>query len=121
MKTIDSAKGLKVGDTVYVVQENFYHEKGIAGPKLEYCVYSSTIKCFRKGSYIDFIAKIDAPLKNNIYDWKLSDLDKRYIFRSRKNAALFAKELTEKYERSIFYDPQKDLPLKRSWENFINE
>lgn len=117
-------KKLNVGDVVYIVQEHLYNEKGHRhiGVLKEFCVYKAVVKSFYKGHYIDFKAVIVEPhIANNVVHCKLSCLDKNTAFRNVRNAALFAKKLTENWESSILYEISNDLPLRRTWEKYLKE
>ena len=115
-------KKLNIGDEVYIAMEHLYYEKGRAGPLKEFCVYKAVVRDFYKGRYVDFKAVlVDTHIANNVVHCKLSDLDKRLAFRNARDAALYAKRLTENYESSTLYRISDDPPLRRTWEKYLKE
>ena len=50
---------------------------------------------------------------------KLSDIGKQIVFYTAREAAMYAKDLTEKYERTWGWCLKR--PLRRTWEKYLEE
>jgi hypothetical protein len=117
---ISKKYNIEAGSTVYAVREHLYYLPGDPIPRQEFCVYEARIEYFRKGGYIDFKTIIKKPtLKNNVDFFKLTDLNDSFVFSDRRSAALFAKELTEKFEGKSYR--KNDPPMRRTWEAFLED
>lgn len=109
----------EIGETLYFVCEHLYYKPNRVGPVLEYCVCSGKVKTFLTGKYTEMrlVGKNPDGFPTPSY-FKLSDLGKR-IFDNPKDAALLAKEMTEKYERTWGWTG--DPPMRRTWEKYLSE
>ena len=109
----------KVGDKLYVVRENLYYEKGNPAPLLEYVIYAAYVVKYIKGKYTEIEMKIDAPISNRLEWRRISELNKQYVFHSIKDAAIFAKQLTDRYENTSLFAITNTPPLRRSWQRYL--
>ena len=109
----------EIGETLYFVCEHFYYIPNHAGPVTEYCVCSGKVKTFLTGRYTEMrlVGKNPDGFPTPYY-YKLSDFGKR-IFDNPKDAALLAKEMTEKYERTWGWTG--DPPMRRTWTKYLSE
>ena len=117
---ISKKYGIEAGSTVYVVREHLYYIPGDPIPRQEFCIYEAQIEYFRKGGYTDFKTKIKKPaLQNNIDFFKLTDLNNNFVFSDKRSAALFAKDLTDKFEARSY---RKNCPMmRRTWAVYLED
>jgi len=111
-----------IGTVMWDVHENRYYEKGSVLVRLEYVVTSAPIESYFEGGYVELV--MCGPIPNGDYSsptpryHKLSDIGTK-VFYTAREAALHAKELTEKYERTWGWT--KDPPMRRTWEKYLEE
>lgn len=112
----------KIGTKMWDVHENLYYIPGSAAPVMEYVVTDGEITDYREGGYVDFRLLGPVPRGDRSFPvpryHKLSDIGKR-VFYTAREAALLAREQTEKYERTWGWT--KDPPLRRTWEQYLQE
>jgi hypothetical protein len=110
----------EIGTILWDVHENLYYVPGRAGPLLEYIVTSAPVTDYFEGGYVEIKMVGEVPGHGMMpRHHKLSDLGKRKVFQTPREAALYAKELTEKYEKTWGWT--SDPPLRRTWEKFLEE
>ena len=108
-----------VGSVMYDVHEHLYYIPDHAGPVKEYVVAAGEVTGFFEGGFVEIclrgrVADRVVPSRR-----KLSDIGKT-VFYTAREAALHAKELTEKYERT-WSGISKDPPMRRTWEFYLEE
>ncbi len=110
----------KIGTKMYYVCEHFYHIPGCAAPEIEYCVCEGVVAEFITVGYTEVVLHGTEPDKGQCPSYhKISDIGK-LCFYTAKEAALYAKGLTEKYEAASFYRYVNDgRPLRRTWEHLL--
>ena len=114
-----TSKRPTIGETLYVVREHLYYQVGHAGPLLEYVVCEGKLRDFIEGKYVQMMLLLRGAGANNLAYPKLNDLGKT-VFRTVREAALLAKEMTEDYERRWAFTARwGDIPLRRPWEDLL--
>lgn len=112
-----------IGTTMWDVHENRYYIPGRAAPVLEYVVTPGEVTDYFEGSYVEI--KLSGPIPNGDRSFptpryhKLADIGKQHVFFTAREAAMHAKELTEKHERTWAWTG--DPPMRRTWENYLTE
>ena len=109
----------EVGTTMYFVEEHLYYIQGFAGPIMEYCVCQGEVTGFFQKRYIS----VDLKGKNaegfpTPFRYALSDIGKK-LFYTAKEAAQFAREKTEEYERIWGWLGAPEIPIRRTWEDLL--
>lgn len=110
-----------IGSSMWDVHENRYYVDGRAGPLLEYVVTEGTVEGFFEGNYVE--VKLSGPVPHGDRSFptprfhKLADIGKR-VFYTAHEAALRAKEMTEKYERTWSWT--SDPPMRRTWKKYLD-
>lgn len=112
----------EIGTVMWDVHESMYYVKGYAGPFKEYVVASAPISGFLEGGFVELCMTGPVLSGDMIYNiprrHKLADIGKK-VFYTAREAALYAKELTEKYERTWGWCLKR--PLRRTWEKYLEE
>lgn len=112
----------EVGTVMWDVHESMYYLKNYAGPLKEYVVTSAPVTGFWEGGFVEICMTGPVPRGGMNYSvprrHKLSDIGKK-VFYTAREAALYAKELTEKYERTWGWTGE--TPLRRTWEKYLEE
>lgn len=118
----------KVGTVLWSVKENYYYRPTSAAPFREYVVRKAIVTGYYKGGYTEIRTR-EEPCSD--FDkigikpcyYKLSMLDNEYIFSDKRDAALFAKDLSDKEDErdrsiaTIIHRPFE--PIRRTWETFL--
>ena len=105
---------IKIGDTLYSVQEHLYYDKRIkAAPFFEYIVVKGKAVRFIKGGYTQVVIHAEVDHVLEVYFYKISGLGKSF-FRRYEDAVQAAIRATEEYERVWGWCDGK---LRRPWEN----
>ena len=112
-----------IGTVMWDVHENLYYDKAIqTAPLKEYVVAAGEVTGFFEGGYVDIRLVGPVPRGNLSFPvpryHKLSDVGYK-VFYTAREAALFAKQKTEQYERTWGWT--KDPPLRRTWEQYLEE
>ena len=112
-----------VGSKLWDVHENLYYDKSVkVAPLVEYVVTEGEVTGYYEGGYVEICMTGPVPDGDRSFPYprrhKLSDIGKR-VFYTAREAALLAKEQTEKYERT--WGRTKDPPLRRTWEQYLEE
>lgn len=114
----------EIGTVMWDVHENLYYDKSVeVAPLTEYVVTSAQITDYFEGGYVEL--KMCGPVPHGDRSFptprfhKLSDVGKQIVFYTAREAALYAKELTEKYERTWGWCLKQ--PLRRTWEKYLEE
>lgn len=112
----------EIGTVMWDVHERMYYVKGYAGPFKEYVVASAPISGFWEGGFVELCMTGPVLSGDMIYNiqrrHKLSDIGKT-VFGTALEAAIYAKQLTEKYERTWGWCLKR--PLRRTWEKYLEE
>lgn len=108
-----------VGSVLYDVHEHLYYIPDHAGPVKEYVVAAGEVTGFFEGGYVEVclcgrVADRIIPRRR-----KLSEIGKT-VFYTAREAANYAKDLTDKYERT-WSGISNDPPMRRTWEHFLTE
>lgn len=110
---------VKIGDIFWLVVEHLYTTQDGLFVKKEYCVTSGTVSKLLS-RWDEMVLTGPGPDGYNLmHYYKLKDIGKR-IFRTRKEAALYARELTEKNDR-VWADIMGEEPMRRTWEKHLEE
>lgn len=113
----------EIGTVMWDVHENLYYDKAVkTGPLKEYVIASAPVTGFFEGGFVE-ICMAGPVQRGDLFPsvprrHKLSDIGTK-VFYTAREAALYAKELTEKYERT--WNWTKDPPLRRTWEKYLEE
>lgn len=109
----------KIGTEMYCVCEHLYYIQDHAGPVMEYCVCKGTVRDFFRGSYTEICLHIMGP-DGFPRPWrcKLSDVGKRLFF-TAEEAAVAARDMTEKYEKTWGWIGAPEFPMARPWANLL--
>lgn len=108
-----------VGSKLWDVHEHLYYIPNRAAPVMEYVVTEGEVTGYFEGGYVEICMTGFVPGHHQMpRRHKLSDIGKQVFFTARE-AALLAKEQTEKYERTWGW--MKDHPLRRTWEQYLEE
>ena len=108
-----------IGTQMYHVNEHLYYIKNHAGPILEYVVCNAVVK----SSYLSIDTEVcltgkDSDGYNTPYRYPLNKIGKS-LFYTAKDAAEYAKVLTERYEHAWGWLGEPDIPMRRSWETLL--
>lgn len=116
----DTMSRPEIGTPIYIVAEHLYYIPARRAPLKEFVVVPGKIEGYYTGRYVEIISKAILPEKGRtpLY-FKLSQLDKAFVFLTAKGAALFAKELTEREERSSLFTACGYPPIRRTWEEYL--
>ena len=110
---------VKVGDIFWLVVEHLYTTQDGLFVKKEYRVTSGTVSKLLS-RWDEMVLTGPGPDGYNLmHYYKLKDIGKQ-IFRTRKEAALYARELTEKNDR-VWADIMGEEPMRRTWEKHLEE
>ena len=109
-----------VGTTMCYVREHFYYVKNKAAPIKEYCVCSGEVKgyCFGKHTEIKIVGKNPDGFPTPSY-FRTNEIGQK-VFYTEVEATALAKEMTEKYERSWGWLGEPDIPMRRTWSQYLN-
>lgn len=109
----------KVGEVLWVVEEHFYTPVGSCISEKEYCVCSSeVVRLFPKWDEMALHTRgADGYL--HLHYYKNKDIG-RTVFRTPREAALYALELTKKNDR-VWADMMGEKPMRRTWEKYLEE
>lgn len=103
----------KVGTKMYSVHEHLYYVPGRAAPVMEYCVCEAEVQGYFQGGYIEICLVGNLPDRGlTPYRYPLKDVG-IYVFYTPYEAAVLAKQMTEKYECAWSW--MKDPPMRRPW------
>lgn len=116
MSTRDRAQ---VGDVFWLVVEHFYTPEGSPLVEKEYCVVSGTVSRLLPKWDEMALTGLGPDGYTQMHYYKIKDIGKR-VFRTRKEAALYARELTEKNDRVWSY-MVGEKPMRRTWEKYLEE
>lgn len=113
----------EVGTVMWDVHENLYYDRTVdVAPLKEYVVTSAPVTGYYEGGFVEICMVGPVPKGNRSFPYprrhKLSDIGKT-VFGTAREAALYAKELTEKYERT--WGRCLKRPLRRTWEKYLEE
>lgn len=87
---------------------------------LEYFVYEGTIRSYTLGKYTEVCVKTKEP--NGPVRLICERLEcGGHVFTSAREAALYAKEKTKKYELIWRWVGKPDIPMRRTWERYLDE
>lgn len=115
-------KTLEIGTVLWDVHENLYYVPDHVGPLKEFVVTSAPFTGFFEGGFIEICMTGPVPRGDRSFPvprrHKLSEVGKK-VFLSAREAALYAKELTEKFERTWGW--AGDPPMRRTWEKYLEE
>lgn len=109
----------KPGETFWCVVENLYIPEGGSLSEKEYCVCSAEVaRLFQEQG--DMALHVRGPDGRLILRYhKNADIGKR-VFRTPREAALYALELTEKNDR-VWAHMMGEKPMRRTWEKYLEE
>lgn len=103
----------EVGAEMYFVVESRYYVKSVqTAPFLEYCVCEGTLRKFIDQNQTEMCLIYDGSL----HYFNLAAIGEK-VFHTPQEAALLAKEMTEKYERSWMWTG--DPLLRRTWAHLL--
>ena len=110
----------EIGTVMWDVHENLYYIPGQAGPVKEYVVTDAPVVGFWEGGFVEICMTGPVP-RGDLCPTvprrhKLADIGKR-VFYTAREAALYAQELMEKYERT--WGRFLKQPLRRTWEKYL--
>lgn len=111
----------EIGTILWDVHENLYYG-GSGFVSKEYVVTSAPVTGFCEGGFVEICMTGPVPVGDRSFPvprrHKLSDIGKKVFFSARE-AALYAKELTEKYECTRGWTGETHL--RRTWEKYLEE
>lgn len=109
----------EIGATMYSVQEHLYYIPDRASPVREYCVCEAEVRGFFVGGYVEICLTGKIPGKGIVpYRYPLKDVGKQ-VFYTPHEAAVLAKQMTEKYERTWGW--MRDPPMRRTWAHLLED
>ena len=113
----------EIGTILWDVHENLYYDRtGACFIQKEYVVTPAPVVDYFDGGFVEICMTGPVPKGDHIFPLprrhKLSDIGKK-VFYTAREAALYAKELTEKYERTWGWTGE--TPLRRTWEKYLEE
>ena len=113
----------EIGTILWDVHENLYYGKADEDfICTEYVVTSAPITDYFEGGYVELKMVGPVPHGNRSSPTprfhKLADIGKK-VFYTAREAALYAQELTEKYERT--WGRFMKQPMRRTWEKYLEE
>ena len=109
----------EIGSILWDVHEHLYYDKSVRiSPLTEYVVTPGEVVGYFEGGFVEVKLVGEVPGHGRLpRHHKLSDIGKRKVFYTAREAALYAKELTEKHERTWAWT--KDPPMRRTWEQYL--
>ena len=111
----------EIGTILWDVHENLYYG-GKRFVSKEYVVTSAPVTGYWEGGFVEICMTGPVPDGDRSFPvprrHKLSDVGKK-VFYTARAAATYAKELTEKYERTWGWTGE--TPLRRTWEKYLEE
>lgn len=114
-----------IGTKMYDVWENIYDANGKVSSAKEYVVVESKVTGFFEGRIVQIhLLTHSAPngnsqhLRTVPHSHKLGDIGKK-VFYTAREAAEYAKELTEKHDRTWSWIDK--APMRRTWEKYLKE
>lgn len=108
----------EIGSVLWDVHENLYYIPDHAGPVKEYVVAAGEVTGFFEGGFVEVCLCGKVAGRMIPRRCKLSNIGKTAFYTAHE-AALYAKELTDKYERTWSWT--KDPPMRRTWEKYLEE
>ncbi|MEY8536755.1 hypothetical protein AALH30_25110 [Blautia pseudococcoides] len=109
----------EIGTRMYSVHEHLYYIKDYPAPLLEYVVCVAEVTGFYTQGYTEVCLTGKNPDGHNMpYRYPLNKIGKS-IFYTAKEAAEYAKVLTERYEHTWGWLGAPDIPMRRSWETLL--
>lgn len=106
-----------IGTKMYAVNEHLYYIPGKTAPVLEYCICEAEVLGFYQGGYVEICLIGKFPGRGMVpYYYPLKDVGAR-VFYTPREAAMLAKQMTEKYERTLGW--MGDPPMRRTWEKYL--
>ena len=113
----------EIGTVMWDVHENLYYDYSLSpAPLKEYVVTSAPVTGFYEGGFVEICMVGPVPKGDRSFPYprrhKLSDIGKT-VFGTALEAAIYAKQLTEKYERTWSWCLKQ--PLRRKWEKLLEE
>lgn len=113
----------EIGTVMWDVHENLYYNTAIqTAPLKEFVVESAPVTGFFEGGYVELCMTGPVTHGNMSYSTprrhKLSEIGTK-VFYTAREAALLAKDLTEKHERTWGWS--KEPPMRRTWEKYLEE
>ena len=111
----------EIGSTLWDVHEHLYYDYSVTvAPLTEYVVTPGEVFGYFEGGFVEIKLVGAVPGYGRMPRYhKLSDIGKKYVFRTPREAALYAKELTERHERTWGWTGEP--PLRRTWEQFLKD
>lgn len=111
----------EIGSTLWDVHENLYYDKSVrAAPLTEFIVTPGEVVGFFERGLVEVKMVGEVPGHGRMpRHHRLSDIGKRRVYYTAREAALYAKELTEKYERTWGWTSEP--PMRRTWEKYLEE
>ena len=109
----------KVGEVFWVVVEHFYTPKDSYLCEKEYCVCKTEVyKLLPR--WDEMVLHGPGPDGyQQLHYYKNKDIG-RTVFRTPREAALYALELTKKNDR-VWDDMMGEKPMRRTWEKYLEE
>lgn len=111
-----------IGTTMYAVREHLYYDRSVRlAPFKEYVVFEGKVIGFFEGSWVDIeLRGLDPEGYMTLHYERLKDIGTK-VFYTTREAAELARKMTEDYERRWSWLGPPDIPLRRPWENLIEE
>lgn len=110
-----------IGTEMWFVCENLYYIPNHAGPILEYVVCSGEVTDYFTRSYTEIrLTGISPKGFPTPYHYPTKEVGKK-LFYSRCDAARYAQTLTEKYETAWAWLGSPDIPMRRTWTEYLSE
>lgn len=104
---------------MYSVHEHLYYCYGHVAPLMEYVVCVATVTGFYTKGYTEVcLTGKDPDGYNTPYRYPLNKIGKS-LFYTTKDAAEYAKVLTERYEHAWGWLGAPDIPMRRPWEPLL--
>ena len=113
----------EIGTVMWDVHENLYYDFSVSpAPLKEYVVTPAPVTGYYEGGFVEICMTGPVP-RGDLCPTvprrhKLADIGKM-VFYTAREAALYAQELTEKYERTWGWT--QDPPMRRTWEKYLEE
>lgn len=104
---------------MYSVHEHLYYIPDYPAPVLEYVVLEAKVTGFYTLGYTEVcLTGKDPDGYNTPYRYPLNKIGKS-LFYTTKDAAEYAKVLTERYEHAWGWLGAPDIPMRRPWEPLL--
>lgn len=104
---------------MYSVHEHLYYIKDYPAPLLEYVVCVAEVTGFYTQGYTEVcLTGKDSDGYNTPYRYPLNKIGKS-LFYTAKEAAEYAKMLTERYEYTWGWIGEPAIPMRRTWEPLL--